>query len=426
MTVVAPSPTTTYGTIPTITPIYINLPSGQTESPTPATCSTTATVTSPPGVYPTTCSGAAGANETFNYVDGTLTVNRAPVVVTASSASTSVGDPIPPITATYSGLKNGDTTPATLPTCFTNATSSSPVGSYDTTCGGAFDTHYTFTYADGTLTVGKGSVTVTASSGSTMYGNPVPSVTATYSGFQAGQTAPSTAPTCTTTASSSSNVGSYPTSCSGASDANYNFVYVGGTDTVTRAPATITASSGSFSFGFPAPPITPTYSGLRNGDTAAATPPTCSTSATSSSPPGNYPSSCSGAADPNYTFNYVNGTETVTAGVAPVTVTASSATITYGGSVPAITPSYSGFAGGQTVPAGSQATCTTTAHAGEPRRHLPDDVFGSHRPRLHLRLRRRNGHDHEGAPDHHGLVRQHDLRRLRPGDHGVLLRSRER
>ena len=52
------------------------------------------------------------------------------------------------------------------------------------------------------------------------------------------------------------------------------------------------------------PEITPSYSGLANGETAPATDATCSTTATSESGPGNYTSSCSGAADPNYTFSY--------------------------------------------------------------------------------------------------------------------------
>ena len=70
---------------------------------------------------------------------------------------------------------------------------------------------------------------------------------------------------------------------------------------------TVTASSDSMTYGGSTPTITPSYSGFVNGDTAASltTPPTCSTAATSSSPVGSYPSSCSGAADPNYTFSYV-------------------------------------------------------------------------------------------------------------------------
>ena len=46
---------------------------------------------------------------------------------------------------------------------------------------------------------------------------------------------------------------------------------------------------------------------------------TCSTSATSGSAPGAYPSICSGAASPNYTFTYVSGTVTVTGPAGPPT-----------------------------------------------------------------------------------------------------------
>ena len=60
------------------------------------------------------------------------------------------------------------------------------------------------------------------------------------------------------------------------------------------------------------------------------TPPTCSTTATSSSPVGVYPSSCSGATDPNYIISYRAGTVQVATVV--VTVSASSDSMTYGGS----------------------------------------------------------------------------------------------
>ena len=55
--------------------------------------------------------------------------------------------------------------------------------------------------------------------------------------------------------------------------------------TVGTAPLTITASSPPMTYGS-VPTITPLYSGFVNGDTASSltTPPTCSTTATSSSP----------------------------------------------------------------------------------------------------------------------------------------------
>ena len=168
-------------------------------------------------------------------------------------------------------------------------------------------------------------------------------------------------------ATSASPVGSYASSCSGADDPNYTFTYVAGTVDVTPTAAVITASDATMTEGDDAPAITPSYSGLVNGDTAAATPPTCSTTADSSSAVGTYPSTCSGAADPNYTFSYVDGTVTVDADrPVPLTITAASADGELGGTVPTITPSYSGLINGDTAPV-TPPTCTTTATVGRHR-----------------------------------------------------------
>jgi hypothetical protein len=83
---------------------------------------------------------------------------------------------------------------------------------------------------------------------------------------------------------------------------------------VTPAPLTITASSGSMTYGGPVPTITPSYSAFVLGQTAATaltTQPTCSTTATSASPVNTYPSTCTGAVAPNYAITLVAGTVTV-------------------------------------------------------------------------------------------------------------------
>lgn len=100
--------------------------------------------------------------------------------------------------------------------------------------------------------------------------------------------------------------------------------------TVQPAPLTITASSVTIAYGT-VPDITASYSGFAGGDTAKSLNPgpTCTTTATSTSPPGTYPSTCSGAADPDYTITYVQGTVTVVGGApafvlhTPPTTTAS-------------------------------------------------------------------------------------------------------
>lgn len=128
--------------------------------------------------------------------------------------------------------------------------------------------------------------------------------------------------------------------------------------TVTPAPLTITASSGSFPVGGTPPAITPGYSGFVNGDTpttALTTPPACGTTATSASPVGTYPSSCSGAVAPNYTITYVPGTVTVTG--APPTGA--------GGSGSSARSGPGAMATGSTAMPGVVANATVV-HTGEP------------------------------------------------------------
>ena len=147
------------------------------------------------------------------------------------------------------------------------------------------------------------------------YGGTVPTITAGYAGFVNGDSSSSltTKPTCSTTATSSSPVSGspYASSCGGAVDPNYTISYFGGSVTVNTATLTITASSPTMTYGGSVPTITPSYTGFVNGDSSSSltTKPTCSTTATSSSTVAGtpYASSCSGAADPNYSIGYVAG-----------------------------------------------------------------------------------------------------------------------
>src|SRR5580704_3535965 len=89
-----------------------------------------------------------------------------------------------------------------------------------------------------------------------------------------------------------------------------------GASNVVEPPLTITASSPAMRAGQTVPAITASYSGFVNGASPASLPipATCWTSATSWSPPGTYPTYCSGAADPNYTVDassYVEGALTI-------------------------------------------------------------------------------------------------------------------
>jgi hypothetical protein len=185
------------------------------------------------------------ANYTFNYVDGSVTVNQATVTITASSPTVNYGDKVPDIKTNYKGFKNGDdrTVLTTLPTCTTTYTTTSPAGSSpSTSCSGAVAANYTFNYVDGSVTVNQATVTITASSPTVNYGDKVPGIKTNYKGFKNGddRTVLTTLPTCTTTYTTTSPAGSSPsTSCSGAVAANYTFNYVDGSVTVNQDNPTL-------------------------------------------------------------------------------------------------------------------------------------------------------------------------------------------
>ena len=292
--------------------------------------------------------------------------------VTASSATITYGSPVPSITPAFSPIIPPGAALTTAPVCTTTYTQGAPVGTYPTTCiGPSFqDPAYLFiTYFPGTVTVTPAPLTITAPSGTYPYGGPVPAFAPTYATFVGTDTPASLTGTvtCTPTFTTTTAAGTYPTSCSGATSTNYTITYVAGSVTVTPLALTITASSvinPPMVYGGPVPLITPIYAGLAPADTAPATPPTCSTTATITSPAGTYASSCTGAADPNYNpITYVPGVVHVTQ--AALGIFAPTGTMVYGGAVPPIT--YSGFVPPDTAASlTSLPTCTWTPTPAAP------------------------------------------------------------
>jgi hypothetical protein len=161
------------------------------------------------------------------------------------------------------------------------------------------------------------------------YGVPPPKLTFSCTGWVNGDTLASlaTQPTVTTTATASSHVAGnpYAITVSGAVDPNYAISYVAGAFSVTPVPLTITANNQSKVSGAPLPKLTFWCTGWVNGDTTTSltTQPTVTTTATASSPVGNYPITVSGAVDPDYTMSYFGGTLTIVPPATTTTVTGS-------------------------------------------------------------------------------------------------------
>jgi hypothetical protein len=340
---------------PTFTSSVSGLLNGDTLT-TPATCSVVGAHRDAAS-YPITCTGAdAGANYTISYQPGSLSVTKAPVVVTADNQSAIYGSADPTFTATATGLlgEDGLTTPAT---CSVDG-AHTDVGTYPITCSGAdAGGNYAITYHAGTLTVTAKPITIGADSSSVVYGQPTPSFTSTTTGLVNGDSLVTRA-TCDV-AGAHTAAGSYPITCTGAdAGANYTISYLDGTYTVATKPGVVTADDQTMTYGSSEPAYTYTVSGLQP-DESLATAPTCAVVGAHHDV-GSYPIVCGGGSDANYSLSYVAGTLTVTK--AALAITADNQATTYGSAVPALTSTTTGLIGDDTVT--TPATCTVTgAHS---------------------------------------------------------------
>ncbi len=379
LTITANDQTKVYGAaLPTLTASYTGFVNGDTAASldTLPTLDTTATAAShvAGSPYAITASGAVDSDYAISYVAGSLTVTAAPLTITANDQTKVYGTALPTLTASYTGFVNGDTAASldTLPTLDTTATAASHVAGspYAITASGAVDDDYTISYVPGSLTVTAAPLTITADNQTKVYGQAVPTLTASYTGFVNGDTSANldTAPALSTTATAASHVAGSPYSitASGAVDPNYTISYVDGNLTVTAAPLTITANDQTKVYGTALPTLTASYTGFVNGDTAASldTLPTLDTTATAASHVAGspYAITASGAVDSDYAISYVDGNLTVTA--APLTITANDQTKVYGTALPTLTASYTGFVNGDTAASlDTLPTLDTTATA---------------------------------------------------------------
>ena len=189
----------------------------------------------------------AAANYTFRFVPGTVTITKATLDVAAGNAEKLYGAPLPRLSATITGLVNGDLAVHAItgaPTLATPATAKSPAGVYAIapSLGTLAARDYSFRFTPGALTVAKTSLTVTAASASVIYNQPLPKLTYDTAGFVNGDTATVLrgAPSESTSAQQGSPTGTYPIRISQGTltAANYVFRLVNGVLTITPQPLT--------------------------------------------------------------------------------------------------------------------------------------------------------------------------------------------
>ena len=115
----------------------------------------TATATSNVGTYDIVIAAGTITDPSVQYVNGTLTITKAPLKITAKSYTRKQGEANPDFGVTYEGFKNNETDAVltTKPTVTCAATNDSPAGNYDITVSGAVAGNYEISYVAGTLTI---------------------------------------------------------------------------------------------------------------------------------------------------------------------------------------------------------------------------------------------------------------------------------
>jgi gliding motility-associated-like protein len=262
-------------------------------------------------------SGLSSANYSFAQATANntaLTLNKIVITYTAQPATKVYGAANPALNVMFTGMANGQTIDQVLNSLSyaTTATISSPVGAYPITVSGLDALNYTFSAASSNATafmVTKADLTFTAQAATKHYGEANPTLSGAITGYVNNETAATAltgTPVYNTTASSASDVGSYPITLSGLSAANYNIIAATANNTaltITKNTLSYVATPASRAFNTANPSVTGTVTGFFNGDTqASATTGTLSfsTTVTTSTPVGTYAIDGAGLTSANY------------------------------------------------------------------------------------------------------------------------------
>jgi hypothetical protein len=255
-------------------------------------------------------SGAANYQLVSSAASGAIgEIDPRTLTVSAAGGSKIYGQADPALAYSYSGLVAGDSD-----SVFSGSlgrTAGQNVGTYAITQGTlSAGANYVITVTGGTLTINPATLTVTAQNRSGTYGSALPSLLYSYAGLTNGDNASVLTGSLSTTASPSSNTGSYAINQGTLSaGANYAIAFTGARLTIDPALLTITADGITRTQGVGNPQLPFSYSGLVHGDTGRVITGALITGAIASSPVGGYAiAQGTLSAGDNYAINFIPGT----------------------------------------------------------------------------------------------------------------------
>ncbi|MCR4603399.1 MAG: hypothetical protein K5683_07710 [Prevotella sp.] len=266
-----------------------------------------ATSSSPAGTYPIVLSLGTVDYPNVKLVNGTLTITKAPLVISAGSYTMKQDEERPEFKASFEGFKLEETEAVltSQPVFSTTAPVDNTPGEYEVMVSGAEAENYDITYKSGRLIILQADEIVIMATDATMvYGDNVPQLLYTVSGGELeGE------PVVTCEATSSSPAGTYPIVISVGTVDYPNLKLVNGTLTITKAQLKASVANYEREQGQPNPDFAIVYEGFRNGDDPSVftVAPTASTTATEESEPGVYDITIQGGEAQNYSFVYIGG-----------------------------------------------------------------------------------------------------------------------
>ena len=216
------------------------------------------------------------ATVTFEVTDGYITINAVDVVVTIKgrvdtvtydgTAHTVTGYTATANSTLYNVEEDFSFTGTTEPTASQTTVGTAYMGLTDEQFENTNENFasVTFNVTDGHITVNPKAITIAAVDNSKVYGGTEPTLTATVTGVPEN----GADPVYTVGRATGETVGTYAITVTASADANpnYNITTADGVFTITKATATVTASSLTKDYGQDDPALTATVSGLQNGD----------------------------------------------------------------------------------------------------------------------------------------------------------------
>lgn len=278
-----------------------------------------ATSSSDIGKYPIKLlSELATKNYSLQYIEGYLTIDKAPISISVASCSRKYGDPNVNFVLSYDGLKNGENIPKwdIQPVFKTQGEVGSNVGEYEISVEAVAHNYNIIQINNGILTITKAPLTLTVKNASRLYFDENPPFDFSLEGLRNGdgKSIISTQPNYTCNATMNSNVGVYDIVPSNAQATNYDISYNNGHLSITKRALSASALSYSRYYGEENPDFEISYSGFVNGEdhSVLTNPVMADCTANKTSDVGTYPIRLHGGEAINYEVkSYTSGKLTI-------------------------------------------------------------------------------------------------------------------